>query len=307
MPGPPESTPSGTGHRRPSRRAVLIGAAAAVVAAGGGTTAALALRPTPEARGKLVTPLLASDRFTIAHHASWLDWPEESLYAYRRSAALGVDAFEVSLARTSDGVWFGLHDATLDRTSGTSGFEAAKHTWAEVQEHRISAAATKDPGQQDRPYVRFDDVLDTFGGTHTLFVDPKVASPAYYPELLRLVAKHVDDPHQSVIAKGYCTQTEWATIAQRRGFETWGFYYGAEIAEMPDLLSSTQQLWSLVGLNFGADDAEWTTVRALGKTIVGHVLPSPEAVRISMSHGAAGLMISDLSATMGHLPTPSTQ
>ncbi|MFP3435407.1 hypothetical protein SB781_37230, partial [Paraburkholderia sp. SIMBA_061] len=80
----------------------------------------------------------------------------------------------ISLARTSDGVWFGLHDETLDRTSGTSGFVAADHTWAEVQTHLISSAETNDPTQAPQPYLRFDELVEAYGSTHTIFVDPKV-------------------------------------------------------------------------------------------------------------------------------------
>ena len=49
---------------------------------------------------------------------------EDSIHAYRQSVAHGYRALEISVARSADGVWFGLHDTTLDRTSGTVGFAA---------------------------------------------------------------------------------------------------------------------------------------------------------------------------------------
>lgn len=310
MPGSPEPTPSGPTRSRPSRRTVILGAAgAAIVAAGAaGAIAAKSLSGTHPATGpgKLVTPLLASSRFTVAHHAAELDWPEESMFAYRKSVATGVDALEVSVARTSDGIWFALHDATLDRTSGTTGFVASEHTWQEVQQYQISAAATSDPAQPKQPYTRFVDVLDAYGDTHALFVDPKVVPASRFPELMDLIEKHVTNPRESIVAKGYCTQTTWGAFARKRGLETWGFYYGNEITGASDLLSSTQENWSTIGLNYTATDAEWSQVRALGKTLVGHVLPSSASVDTSLAHGATGLMISSLKSTMSHL-SPSSR
>ncbi|RKR74926.1 glycerophosphodiester phosphodiesterase family protein [Frondihabitans australicus] len=307
MPTSPESTPSGPARHRPSRRTVILGAgAAAVLIAGGATAAAISSRrPAPTTPGKLVSPLLASERFTVAHHGSDLDWPEESGYAYRRSVEAGVDALEVSLARTSDGIWFGLHDATLDRTSGTKDFVAADHTWSEVLQHRITSAGTSDRAQPARPYVRFVDLLDAYGATHTFFVDPKVVDATHFDELLDLIGKHVPHPADTVIAKGYCTATAWGSFARKHGLETWGFYYGNEIEGQKNLLASTQETWSTVGLNYTATAAQWAMMQALGKTMIGHVLPSAEAARESLDRGATGLMIASLEKTLGGLPSPS--
>jgi glycerophosphoryl diester phosphodiesterase len=293
---PPEST-SGP-RRRPSRRAVLVGAGVVVVA---GVTAAVALRP--RASGELVTPLLKTDRFTVAHHGGSLDWPEESLYAYQKSVQVGVDALEISLARSSDGVWFGLHDATLDRTSGTSGFVASEHTWAEIRTHRILPTGLRDPRQPSRPYARFDDVLDAYGDSHALFVDPKVVDQRYYDELFALVAKHVRNPRETLVAKGYCTSIPWAAAARARGHQTWGFYYASEIQAKPELLTSTEEHWTVMGLDYAGSAEQWSVVRALGKPVIGHVVPDPAAALTALRHGARGLMISGVAETVGHLPS----
>jgi glycerophosphoryl diester phosphodiesterase len=54
--------------------------------------------------------LLDTRPFYVAHRGGSADWPEQSMLAYRSAVACGVDALEVSLARSADGVWFGLHD-----------------------------------------------------------------------------------------------------------------------------------------------------------------------------------------------------
>jgi len=303
---PENPDPTRGGPFRPTRRKVLIGAAVAAVAAAGGTTAAVALgargSQASGPTGKLVTPLLAADRFTVAHHGGSLDWPEESLYAYRRAVATGVDALEMSLARSSDGVWFGLHDRTLDRTSGTTSFVASEHTWAEIQTHRILPAGLRDPAQASRPYARFDDLLDEYGDTHALFVDPKYADPSRYGELFDLIEKHVQRPIESVVAKGYCTSTAWAAAARARGHQTWGFYYANEIQAKPDLLTSTESDWTIMGLNYDGAADQWKLVNGLGKPVIGHVVPDAQAAVTSLDLGARGLMISGVEETMGKLP-----
>lgn len=64
--------------------------------------------------------MLSQPMFYVAHRGGSREWPEMSLHAYTQAGFWGVGALEVSLARTSDGVWFGLHDADINRTSGTT-------------------------------------------------------------------------------------------------------------------------------------------------------------------------------------------
>ncbi len=215
----------------PSRRAMLAGAGAGVaLAAIAGSSALYATqrRGASSSTGKLVPDLLRTEPFYVAHRGGGADWPEMSMEGYRQSVAHGANALEISLARSSDGVWFGLHDATLDRTSGTSGFVVAQHRWAEISRYRITAQGTRYPGQDPQPYLRFEDLIAVYAETHTIFVDPKVVDPRYYSELLQMIAS-VRRPTDSFIAKSYCTGTGWAQAARAHGLRTWGYYYGAQI------------------------------------------------------------------------------
>lgn len=288
---------------RPSRRAFLIGAASLAAAAAIGVPAAMAVGGTPTTNGRLVSPMLRVRPFTIAHHGGSRDWPEMSMFAYRSAAAAGVDALEMSVARTSDGVWFGLHDSTLDRTSGTTNFIPAQHTWAEVKQYLISAAGTTSPSQQARPYARVEEVLTAFGDTHTIFLDPKTASATYYPELLSIVERLVSDPQQTVVAKGYCTTTGWGLIAQKRGYQSWGYYYANELAASSTLLTSTLAAWTLLGLDAGGDAAQWASLVAVGRPVIGHVVQTAASAQTSLAKGAQGLMISGVAETMPYVKT----
>ena len=306
MPSAPRPRP------RVSRRTALLGAGGLAVLGTLGAGVALRAdrvteeaRVTPTAPPRPVDALLAAGTATVAHRGGSLDWPEMSLFAYRQSVAAGVDALEMSLARTSDGVWFGLHDETLDRTSGTTGFVAAEHTWAEVQRYRISAAGTSDPGQSDQPYARFDEIVLEFGHDHALFVDPKYVGADFYPELFEITRTQLGtaDLTQTLVAKGYCTQTEWGDLATARGCETWGYYYAGELAEDPGLLSRTSSSWSLLGLDWQAPATTWATLAATGKPVYGHIVPDLDAAYSALDHDADGLVVSGVAEVVPPLTT----
>lgn len=293
-----------------TRRQVILGSVGAAVGLGAGIPTTLALtaarRPTPASTassaasprtkgvtpGKLVKALLATHAFTVAHRGGSRDWPEMSMLGYRNSVAAGVNGLEMSLGRTSDGVWFGLHDATLDRTSGTTNFVAAEHTWAEVQQHLVTSKLSINHSQPDQPYVRFDELVAAFGTTHTIFVDPKATDSAHHAELLSLMAKLVPEPTTVFIAKGYCTGLRWAAAANAAGYTTWGFYYGKDLDSNPALLPVTSLGWDVVGLDYEASDANWATMRSVGKPIIGHIIPTKVAEQRVLDQGAVGLMVS---------------
>jgi len=280
-------------RRRISRRALIVGAigvvAAAAVGGGGAIVLPRLLRGAED--GLLVPDLIKRAGFTVAHRGGSRDWPEMSMEGYRNSVALGVNALEMSLARTSDGVWFGLHDATLDRTSGTSGFVAAEHTWAEVQRYRITAAGTDRPNQAPQPYLRFEDLVEAYGTTHTVFVDPKVVPTIHLGELFALMAK-VENPTRTFVAKGYCTAQAWPVDARARGYQTWGYYYGAELAADPELYPKTQARWTWLGLDYQGGEAAWQQFTASGKPVLAHIVPTRAAADTALRLGAKGLVVS---------------
>ncbi|HET9654150.1 MAG TPA: glycerophosphodiester phosphodiesterase family protein, partial [Kineosporiaceae bacterium] len=254
--------------------------------------------PRAPRSGRLLPDLLKGRPFSVAHRGGDADWPEMSLEGYRQSVALGVDALEISLARSSDGVWFGLHDDTLDRTSGTTGFVAARHSWAEISRYLITAHGTRDPGQQPRPYLRFEDLVAAYATTHTIFVDPKAADPRYHPELLRVMAS-APAPADSFVAKSYCTAIAWARAARAQGLRTWGYYYGRDIDAGSTPPAATQAEWDLLGLDVAASPACWSLVRSYGKAVIAHVVADAASARRVIARGADGLMVSDVLAVLG--------
>lgn len=291
-----------------SRRAVLFGAAAVGLAAGGVASAGILLgrgqgsratlsataKPLPSTTPFTVAEMLGQHPFRVAHRGGSDDWPEMSAYAYRRSAARGYRALEFSAARSSDGVWFGLHDATLDRTSGTSGLIAADLTWAQINAYRITAATTRNPHQPSQPYLPLRDFLTEFTTTNTVFLDPKSVATRFHPELLSQVRTLVRHPSRQVIAKGPGGNTSWARLAREVGLRSWGFYYAADVDS--GLLGRTAGEWDLLGMEVGAPDTAWAAALALGKPVIAHVLHNREDDRRARALGAAGEIVADVLA-----------
>lgn len=260
------------------------------------------VRPMPKGYDS-VTAMLASTPFYIAHRGGSINWPEMSLHAYTQSAFWGVGALELSLARTSDGVWFGLHDATLDRTSGTSGFTASAHTWAEVQNYLITATGTSNSSQGAKPYMRWEEMMATYYKTHILFIDPKVAS-AYTTELLNMMDAQPNNPTTRFVGKYYgvsgnaSNTSGWARSLSDRGYKSWGYFYQADAANF----ANYQGRWDILGMDYNADQTTWNSILSYGKPVIGHIVPSSVAATTAFNYGASGLMVSGVQQVIPRRP-----
>jgi len=67
-----------------------------------------------------------------AHRGDWRNAPENSLWAFKNAAAMGVDIVELDLAKTKDGVIVIMHDQTIDRTTNGKG-APSDYTYEEIQ------------------------------------------------------------------------------------------------------------------------------------------------------------------------------
>lgn len=70
---------------------------------------------------------------SVAHRGHSIDYPENTLEAYRKAIELGVEAIECDVNITRDGTLVMMHDPTLDRTTTGSGRVSAS-TWDEIQQ-----------------------------------------------------------------------------------------------------------------------------------------------------------------------------
>lgn len=245
-----------------------------------------------------VASMLAVNPFYVAHHGCSRSWPEMSLYAYAQSVGKGFGALELSLARTRDGVWFGLHDDSLDRTSGVTGKIASTMTWAQVQTYQILAStAQDDPTQPSRPYMRWEEIIAAFYPSHVIFVDPKSAF-AYHHEIMAKMNALPGTPQDHLVCKYYGVSgnarntSGWARLAADNGYRRWGYFYAADSADY----EAYQGRWDILGLDHAADAHLWVTMLAYGKPVIAHIVPNRASVINARAKGAVGLMASGAGA-----------
>lgn len=92
-----------------------------------------------------------------SHRGGALLWPENSMTAFRQTAALAVDQVEFDVHRTSDGHLVVHHDPTLERMTGGIG-AIAEYTFEQLQTLTITGTAA------DR-IPSLADVIDVFRPT----------------------------------------------------------------------------------------------------------------------------------------------
>lgn len=259
--------------------------------------------------GSLVPDLLRMDRvFTMAHRGGSLDYQEHTLRGYTQSAIAHMDALEISVARTSDGVFIGVHDDTLNRTTSglAANYRPRDHTLAEILQLRQDLPNRGDPRFTTDRYYTLDELLAIWGqGTHSVFIDPKALTTADRVALIARL-KQVTRYQDIFVGKFFHSGTIVADEFAAAGMATWGYAYTEAItgfrsdgqATSDPLLSATAGKWTMLGLEYSAADDIWATALAIanGKKIIGHILPTAAAARAVVAKGARGLQVSGINA-----------
>jgi glycerophosphoryl diester phosphodiesterase len=127
----------------------------------------------------------------MAHRGGGGQWPENTLYAFQRAVALGVDVLEMDIHSTADGVLVVRHDPTVDSTTDGSGLIHA-FTLAELK--RLDAGYRWTPdGGETFPYRRqgitiptLEEVLEAFPGMR-VNIDIKQATPSIVTPFCRML------------------------------------------------------------------------------------------------------------------------
>lgn len=102
----------------------------------GPAMAATGKTPAETLRDQSATP----DMIVIAHRGCWGEAPEVSIAAINACEAIGADAVEVDVRKTSDGALVLIHDETVDRTTNGTG-TVADMTLAEIRKLRLRKGA----------------------------------------------------------------------------------------------------------------------------------------------------------------------
>lgn len=247
--------------------------------------------PTPNTTFATVTEMLAKPGFTWAHRGNSQYYAEESLYAYRQAVARGYVCLEVSMNRTSDGVWVLCHDRDINRTSGlTAGTQPfiSTMTWAQVQAFQNTISVDN----SDRPYSRWEDFLAEFGNRGFIFIlDPKYAWIDAIPfrDEFWAMCLAAGGPDK-VIPKYFIDTTGLATQAQARGYKAWGYAYAATLAD-GNFATWANAPWAMLGMEISATQPQWDTIKGFGKPVIGHIDLVQSDYDLAITKGAAGVQV----------------
>lgn len=233
---------------------------------------------------------------TMAHRGGSESFPDMSEYAYDQAILRGFGALEFSAQRTSDGWWFGCHNPDINEVAGTTGLpNISAMTRAEVESYANVDNPTT--GHPSRPFFGLEEFLEKYGTGYLLMLDPKNAI-AFNAEFMsicdgivtpdRLMWKYyLGGPGSTIAAAG-------ALAALGRGWGgTWGYCYAEEVANGGFAEQSVKPGWTTLGLNTSASQADWDTVLAAGKPVIGHIANSQADYNTLISKGADMVQCAD--------------
>lgn len=106
----------------------------------------------------------------IAHRGFSGRYPENTLRSFREALKLPVDAIELDVRQTKDGVLIVLHDETLDRTTNGQG-RARDFRWDELRQ--LDAGSWRGEAFAGEPIPRLDEALALINGQVVVFVEIK--------------------------------------------------------------------------------------------------------------------------------------
>lgn len=234
-----------------------------------------------------IDQVLATPGFTMGHRGNSTRYPEMSLHSYTQTVRRGYGLLEVSVHRSSDGVFFGLHDDTLTRTSPTAPATSVSGlTWTQIQAYLNTLGSHGSPA----PYMTLDDYIAAYGHTHVTFYDPKDMITS---DRLALFQKLKDEVGvDRAVIKSYGDWNGMSASAQAYGFKTWGYYYATNFDG--NTFDRYQASWDILGLNYEAAQSYWDQiiVAAGGRKVIAHIAATQANYNTAISKGADGVQCS---------------
>nr|DAY01309.1 MAG TPA: hypothetical protein [Caudoviricetes sp.] len=224
-----------------------------------------------------IDAMVAQKGFLVAHRGGSASWPEMSMRAYTNSVAHGAGALEVSVGRTSDGVWVLAHDQNLQRVDPAApATPIAQMTWAEVQRYRTAG----------EKILRIEEYLEAYGRSHVTVLDPKYSAQQWTD----LAAKLPADAKSRVIWKSAGDATWLAAQWKAAGWRCWGYAYAQHASD--GSLAKWAPSWDYLGFPWDAPSLAWKVATSFGKPVWAHICPTKAAYAQGLQNGAVGCMVS---------------
>jgi glycerophosphoryl diester phosphodiesterase len=241
-----------------------------------------------------VDSLTGTTPFYIAHRGSGDNWAEHTKLAYDSSIAAGVQAIEVSVHATSDGVLVCHHDSSLLRLAGVDK-DIENLTYAELSEIRVDARPWLGPSAAPQPIPKLTDVLDACAATHVVFLEDKQGTNTQV--LLDLMDTY-PDPTAHFVWKQDAGARSFKE-AQARGYKTWGYFVdGAD-----NKFEKYAARHDFVGIYHLAADADIQRLAGFGKpTICWEVHTRWTRDRL-LGLGVRGMMCSNIPYVRTEVPS----
>lgn len=136
----------------------------------------------------------AGRQLAIAHRGGAGLWPENTLYAFERAGALGVDVIETDVRATADGELVIFHDDNIERTTDGKG-RVGSLTLAELK--RLDAGYRFSPdGGRSFPHrgkgVNVPTLREVFSALPQMRfnIEPKQSAPSIAAPLCRMIREH---------------------------------------------------------------------------------------------------------------------
>lgn len=223
----------------------------------------------------------------MAHRLGSGENSEFTKVAGDKVVAQGYRILEFSVRYDSQGVAWGVHDATMDRTTALTGDVVTKTT-AELSGLAVDAF-TADGGVM-QTLAQF--LTNYGGGQYVLMIEDKTyaVTPMLNQIEAALGSQAIANARVVFKANG---AGSWAPIVKARGYKIWSYVTGAEV----DALAASEYLDDIdfVALNRDATVGQWATARSLGKPLWAHVIGSQQqaadAVVAALPERLAGLQV----------------
>jgi glycerophosphoryl diester phosphodiesterase len=170
-----------------------------------------------------------------AHRGATAEQPENTMPAFRRALEIGVDALEMDVHMTRDGVPVVSHDPSAERMGGV------RARWCEIdlaEAKRIDLGATFQGGRLAGTGITiptFEEVLVELPGVR-INVDIKQRTPPMVKAMLTLIRKHRAEERVTIAS------FHWSTLVavRRRGY---GGETGLSRGEIMMLLATPPSVW----------------------------------------------------------------
>lgn len=123
----------------------------------------------------------------VGHRGASADTPENTPLSFRTAVRNGMNAFELDVVQSKDGVPFVMHDDRVDRTSNGTG-NCYDLPWSSIVD--LDAGSWKSAEFSKEKVVKFEDLLDCYH-KQPIFILVELKGDPHYHSLPQRAAQFI--------------------------------------------------------------------------------------------------------------------